>query len=502
MITDMTTNYNQQHIQSPNFKSSGYIAATGNGAQYYQQGASPSIGHQQATQSLPMPMNVPMMNHHMPIQHQQHHPHPHPRPHPHPHPHPHHPHPHPHPHHHHPHHHQHQHQHPPHLPQQHQPTFFASPVPSRPTPVNANYAYNEPDPQTYCNYLYQVGFIQGNFSDVTVSIPSIAKSFTLHSLILSRSPYLYQRLINLQQDDNAMPVIELDYGHAMTESFHTVFTHLYRPLSHQEMTFIMSENPKLYLELIDIADYLELPLKDILLHVILSQGFNETSAMRLVRLLQPFLSAPSPLSMQQQQPQQDKAIKMKAWVQTLDEQLLHYLTRGLSTQLEAFSTSVKMSGGVVIGKNPTYGYMASKTIPLRGMTDLAKLYATLPWVYLKRCLEHDDLPVQDTIQRYYFAKKVLQLRSALPTPNEAQEQETQTQGPITIGLLFDDHQPGNVSASTSTTTTASTSAKKRVDDKDNMAMTLSLIKSRRRKLGKWNPSLYEEYESDNSDQEP
>ncbi|KAI8335197.1 hypothetical protein BC941DRAFT_431526 [Chlamydoabsidia padenii] len=409
MITDMTTNYNQQHISSPNFKTSVYMTATGNGAHYYQQGTSPSMGHQQVTQAMPMAM--PMMNHPMPMQ-------------------------------------------------QPQPTFFPSPVPSRPSPVG--YGYNEPDPQTYCNYLYQVGFLQGNFSDITVSVPSIGKSFTLHSLILSRSPYLYQRLMQLENDAT---VIELDYKGVMAESFHTIFTHLYRPLTHQDMLFLMNEKPQLYLELIGLADYLELPLKELLMHVILTLGFNN-EAMRWVHYLQPY------------------AESTRMWVKTLDDRLLQYLTRGLSTQLEAFSTSVKMSGGVVIGKNPTHGYMTSKTIPLRGMTDLAKLYATLPWIYLKRCLEHPDLPVQDTIHRYFFTKKVLQLRSA------------KDEGVITVGLRFDgqaqqqqqqqQQMPNN---------------KKKFDDKDSMVMTLSLVKTPRRKQGKWDPSLYE-VESDDSDEEP
>lgn len=292
-----------------------------------------------------------------------------------------------------------------------------------------------------------------------MSIPSIAKTFTLHSLILSRSPYLYQRLIQLE---DGATVIELDYGPVSPDAFQTIFTHLYRPLAHQDMTFLMNEKPQLYLELIGIAEYLELPLKEILLHVLLSQGFNnETSALRWVHFLQPYATH-------------------SGWAKTVDDRLVQYLTRGLSTQLEAFSTSVKMSGGVVIGKNPTHGYMTSKTIPLRGMTDLANLYATLPWIYLKRCLEHPDLPVQDTIQRYYFTKKVLHLRSSTAI--------AQGEGLITVGLRFDGQQQQQQQQPTNT--------KKRFDDKDTMVMILSLNKTPRRKQGKWDPSLYEVETSD------
>ncbi|KAI8097019.1 uncharacterized protein BX664DRAFT_275473 [Halteromyces radiatus] len=264
----------------------------------------------------------------------------------------------------------------------------------------------------------------------------------------------------------------------MVEAFHTVFTHLYRPLSHQEMSYLVNEKPQLCLDLIGIADYLELSLKDMLLHVILSQGFNETSAMQWVQILEPYISSPSTSTTYHHQPDHN----MKPWIRTLDDLLIQYLTRGLSTQLEAFSTSVKMSGGVVIGKHQAHGYMESKTLPLRGMNDLAKLYSTLPWSYLKRCMEHNDLPVQDTIQRYLFAKKVIQLRSST----------TLADGTITIGLRFDTTEQQRQSTITSTPSTSTANLpKRRNDDKDNTIMTLYLIKSPRRKLGKWDPSLYE-----------
>ncbi|KAI8341413.1 hypothetical protein BC941DRAFT_449835 [Chlamydoabsidia padenii] len=341
--------------------------------------------------------------------------------------------------------------------------LFSLPTPTKSSPANTAYTCNESDPQSYCNYFYQVGFQQGNFSDITVSIPSLKKIFSLHSLVLSRSPYLYQRLVNLPKYEPS--VIELDYGPATIESFHLIFSHLYRPLSRQELAYLANEKPQIYLELIGVADYLELvALKDMLLHVILSQGFNESLAMRWIQLLQPFSST-------------------KPWVKQLDERLLDYLIRDLPTILDVFPTSVKSNGGIMIGKHRVEGYMASKSFPRRGMTDLVEFYSTLPLVYLKRCLEHPDLPVQDSIQRYQFAKQVLQQRRN--SVNYGKER-------VVLGLQSDSHHPS-----------IHTSAfDKHLDSKNNnnTIMTVSLIQAPKPKLGKWNPSLYD-FGSDCNDEE-
>ncbi|KAI9308493.1 hypothetical protein BJ944DRAFT_156175 [Cunninghamella echinulata] len=466
---------------SPNYKATGYITPTANGSQYYQHASSPSVPHQ-SIQPMQIPIPVPMMNHHLPRQQQQQ--------------------------------------------QQQQQHYFTAP--------NTGVVYNETGSQTYCNYLYHVGFLQGHFSDITVSIPSIAKTFALHSLIVSRSPYLYKRLLELEQQDEGASLIELDYGTALVESFHTIFTHLYRPLSRQDITYFANEKPQVCLELIDLAEYLEIPLKETLLHAILSQGFNENSALLWSLHLKPYIIIDSKISLKKSSSNEQQQY-LKPWVRSIDEHLLQYLTRGLPTKLEAFTTSVKMSGGFTIGKHQAHGYMASKTLPLRGMTELAKIYAKLPWCYLKRCLENVDLPVQDSIQRYLFSKKVLQLRPSNKTThnnnndnnnNKILMEEGFDENSIIISLRFDDTTtlaqhatnttttiPSSASSALSTPTMNNSSLsnnsasninnnsstnKKKKEDKDNLIMTINLIKPPKRKYGKWDPSLYE-LESDEED---
>lgn len=106
MIAEMTTNSYNQHTMSPSYKASGYITPTANGSQYYQHTSSPSMP-QQTIQPMQMPIPVPIMNHHLPRQQQQ----------------------------------------------QQQQQYFVTP--------NSGVTYNDTGSQTYCNYLYHVGFLQG-----------------------------------------------------------------------------------------------------------------------------------------------------------------------------------------------------------------------------------------------------------------------------------------------------------------------------------------------------
>ncbi|ORX60453.1 hypothetical protein DM01DRAFT_1404718 [Hesseltinella vesiculosa] len=313
--------------------------------------------------------------------------------------------------------------------------------------------------QTYCNYLYHVGFLQGNFSDITLSIPSIGKQFALHSLIMSRSPTLYRQLLAQTPSQEPM-VMTLEHKGIGEEAFQVVLTHLYRPLTHPELLYLVTERASLALEMMRLSDEWELPLKDMLLHTLLSHGQSEASAREWARLLAPHLEN-----------QTRDAKPLLSWLRPLDDQLVQFLIRGLPAKLEAFSTSVRMSGGLLIGKHQANGYMASKTPALRGINDLANVYATLPWIYLKHCLEHPDLPVQDTIQRYWLAGKVLDRRVQLFGP----------QPPLMRILQFHDTDKNN-------------------EDADIMSLTLACA-SRQRQAGKWDPSLYDPVLEDDDDYE-
>ncbi|KAI9016450.1 hypothetical protein CLU79DRAFT_763972 [Phycomyces nitens] len=262
----------------------------------------------------------------------------------------------------------------------HQQTFFPPMVPIG-TPI-----FSDHNMQDYCDYLYHVGFLQGQFSDIHIVFPTLQKSYALHSLVLSRSPAFFRRL---SQPHGKSLEIDLDLS---SEAIYTVLSHLYRPLSYGDVCFTVNENPRVALELLEATEELEMEgLSDMLMHSI-NQHLNQISVYHWIRLLRSFSGS------------------QKRWIETLQHHLVQYLTHRLVNQLEAFPIGAKMTGGICIGQNEAFGYMPTKTPPLRGMVELARAYSLLPESYMKLCLEHEDLPVQDMIQRFHFAKQVLMFR--------------------------------------------------------------------------------------------
>ncbi|KAG2228055.1 hypothetical protein INT45_012079 [Circinella minor] len=294
--------------------------------------------------------------------------------------------------------------------------------------------YNSPTAipdQNYCDYLYHVGFLQGLFSDITVNVPAVQKSFALHSLILTRSPILYRRLVNLgvhHHHHQQHPLImDLDIA-ASPETIHTIIGHLYRPLTQQDLFFIVNEKPQICFELLDATQKLELEaLQNHILHV-LGMSLNQNNVFYWISAL---------LSISQQQ-------RKRLWTDLLDQQIVHYLTFGLPKQLikkqsSSSSTSSpppprvtapissftdELSSSSPLQDDVNFGTCVQVVDPSTTieqgegeewfndiMDTWARVYAELPLKYLKRCLEHKDLMVKSSIERYKFAKKTLYFRS-------------------------------------------------------------------------------------------
>lgn len=249
--------------------------------------------------------------------------------------------------------------------------------------------------------------IIGRFSDITVSFPSVQKSYALHRLILARSPMIYRRLmtdIRVQHEN----ILELDITTSF-ETIHTIIGHLYRPLGYQDLHFIVNENPHLAAELLDAAQEFELDmLSHHLLHLV-QQCMNQNTV---------FFWMDAILSRQHQ-----------TWIDRVDHYIVHYLTVLLPHQLGSFSSSssssLETSNDTTTTTSSSLRFgdctpVLSTKQPLNDNTtsstmDLAQLYADLPATYLKRCLEHEELAVGSSssttlIQRYHFALQVLQYR--------------------------------------------------------------------------------------------
>ncbi|KAI9271825.1 hypothetical protein BDA99DRAFT_557037 [Phascolomyces articulosus] len=283
--------------------------------------------------------------------------------------------------------------------------------------TTATSLYNNTHPtldQSYCDYLYHVGFLQGLFSDITVNVPAVQKSYALHSLILTRSPLLYRRLLSLgvhhHQQQHPL-VMDLDIV-VSPETVHTIIGHLYRPLTQQDLFFIVNENPQICFELLDATQELELEaLQNQLLNT-LGRSFTQNTVFYWISaLLSTSQHYPSPTSTHPQQ-------RQRLWTDLLDQQIVRYLISGLPRQLTAQSPSPSSCdesddvnfGTCVQVADPTEGKLGSWQDTI---DEWARVYSELPLEYLKRCLEHNELLVKDTVERYKFANRVLYFREQL-----------------------------------------------------------------------------------------
>lgn len=246
------------------------------------------------------------------------------------------------------------------------------------------------------------------YSDITVFVPALHKSFPLNSNILKRSPVLNQRITEEQSS-----TLELDL-YVIQETFETIMAHLRNPLTHQDIIYLASEKPQIAIELLEASE--ELGLNDLLraiLNVLNQNLVHLKTATTYIDIMEPY----QPL--EEEEPRQ--------WVELLEKDVVTFMVRRLPNQLDAFSTSVKVSGNVTIGQITACGYMPSRTPIKQGLLSLARAYAALPQHLMIRCLEHPALPVQDAIQRSYFAKRVLSLVDSLTQQQHQQHQQQQQQ---------------------------------------------------------------------------
>ncbi|KAG1047700.1 hypothetical protein G6F43_009863 [Rhizopus delemar] len=276
-------------------------------------------------------------------------------------------------------------------PHPHQPPgYFPPPPPPPHIPHQPIYDHSQQYIDCGNGGYLAMGFMYQGYSDMSVYVPTLQKTYPLNSAILCRSPVLCQRIMEEQTN-----TLELDL-YVLPETFHTIIGHLYRPLTLQEIMFLANEKPQIAIELLEAAEELGLePLLDHLM-VALNQNLNnQKTAMTYIEVMEPY------------QPLEEE--EPRHWVETLEEDIVTYLAAVMPTQLEAFSPSIKVSGNIIIGQIAACGYMPSRTPPMRGFMDLARVYASLPQYLMIRCLESPKLPVQDAIQRSYFANHVLSI---------------------------------------------------------------------------------------------
>lgn len=266
--------------------------------------------------------------------------------------------------------------------------------------------------------------------------------------------------------DEQSPSLELDL-YVLQETFNIIIGHLSRQITHQEIMFYATEKPQIAIELLEASEELGLDqlLEPIL--VALNQNLNhQKTAMIYVNAMEPY------------QPLEEE--EPRRWVELLEEDVVSFMVKGLSAQLDAFSTHVKVSGDFLIGQIRACGYMPSRTPPKHGLTDLARAYAALPQHLMIRCLEHPQLPVQDAIQRSIFAKMVLAMVDSM---NQHQHQQLHQQQQH----HHHHHQQQRQNQHSSNTSNHLMAVMKFENGKD----TIAVVRQTGLKKGSWDPKLYE-----------
>ncbi|CAO3651294.1 unnamed protein product [Cunninghamella blakesleeana] len=272
--------------------------------------------------------------------------------------------------------------------------------------------------QEYGDYLNQYGFKQGRFADTTIEVPQINKSFSLHAIILGRSPVFFGLLQQEQNKWNNNNDIKKkkkkyhitldDLPTSVTEEvMTTVLGHLYRPMTIQDIMYLFAR-PRNLLAILDVADCLDIQSLTGMIYDALRHEWNfETISFWLPYLDQTTVT--HHLSMDNnnnnnnnngEEKKTNSFIKKSSMSASMSFSI-HYLTQTLPVQLESF-----------YGDN----YM-----------DLAQIYSQLPLSLLEKCIEHEHLCVRDTVQRFEFAKKVIALRETMLEANDG----------VSVTLRFD-----------------------------------------------------------------
>lgn len=285
----------------------------------------------------------------------------------------------------------------------------------------------------------------GRFSDISVSFPVQGRTYALHRIIMARSPMLYRQLM--------APTTAAGYHHVdllninipgSSEALHTALGHLYRPLSMHDIEYIMlhtqSNQPtaRRVCDLIQISDSLELPLLHRQLIQIVQQHLNQDTIFswmnELLRRYHPLGSPSSSLNSQKKSAKWMRVmdeIVTSFLIYTLPRQLLqphdhgpnhhwqHRQQQDVSEEAEEREKGGNDAAAVVVATTPFF-LGNNRVSMIQGSkkcmalssdyNELVHMYAKIPLLYLKRCLEHKDFLSKNVLWRYAFAKRVLHER--------------------------------------------------------------------------------------------
>lgn len=199
------------------------------------------------------------------------------------------------------------------------------------------------------------------------------------------------------------------------EALHLALGHLYQPFSMNEIMYMMLYMPsyqspvRRICDLLLVAYSLELPLLQRQLIQLVNHYLNKDTMIAWMNELlvhHTFLST-SP----------DDNAKSPKWIRTLDNMIIYFLVYILPPQLlwapsnqSAWANHHEFAASTLLylGNNPVSH--DTRMIPLANLDQLIHVYANIPMLYLKQCLEHKDFLSRNTLWRYDFSKRVLGVR--------------------------------------------------------------------------------------------
>lgn len=254
--------------------------------------------------------------------------------------------------------------------------------------------------------MYQVGFLNGTFSDVLLHVPSLTadRAYKLHSLILCRSPTLLH-VLNSAADYHDIS-LSIEDPNITEESFAIALGHLYASYSHQAINPLNAKN------VLATAYFLELPDLANLAFQIMVSNLSLDNVLDYTRFVEGISGNPADNSNGHatngsgettptngsHSPQLSQASTTKQeygiFGQQIRDACFHFLTTGLT------------SGEPVFGSH--------KNENARRL--LVSTLVQLPFEWLKKVVESDKFSAPSDVERYHLAKEVIHLREKARNP--------------------------------------------------------------------------------------
>ncbi|ORY05969.1 hypothetical protein K493DRAFT_29446 [Basidiobolus meristosporus CBS 931.73] len=215
-----------------------------------------------------------------------------------------------------------------------------------------------------CTHLYQAGFLAGAFSDVILHVPKFSANnvYKLHSLVLARSTFFYH-LLTTSPNPREL-TLSLEDPNISDEGLVIALGYLYAGFPQLQV------NPTNALNVLATAYLLQLEELCATATEVAKKNISQQTVLEYTQFVD-----------------QTDGIGYGAYTADIRENCFDFLTRILPKQTEAFTS----------GKTENY-------------LSLVEAYVELPFDWLKRSIESQNLHIPSDMDRYNFAKEVVSRR--------------------------------------------------------------------------------------------